>query len=81
MQVNIEQGNAILVGHSFEYELAMVRELSIFGSINIYRYDYQFGCGTDQFPNNIPEITLAHYEVLCAGCFTTDKRKFDLKLR
>ena len=81
MQVNIEQGNAILVVHSFECELAMVRELNIFGSINIYSYDYQFGWGMDQFPNIIPEITLAHYEVLNACCFTAGRIKFDLKLR
>ena len=59
----------------------MVREFSFFGSINIYRYDYQFGWGTDQFPNNIPEITLAHYEVLRASSFIAGRRNFDLKLR
>lgn len=36
--------------------------------------------GTEQFPNNIPEITMAHYEVLNACCFTAGRRNFDLKL-
>ncbi|WP_439143853.1 xylose isomerase, partial [Planktotalea sp.] len=40
VQVNIEQGHAILAGHSFEHELALARELGIFGSIDMNRNDY-----------------------------------------
>ena len=81
VQMNIEQGHAILAGHSFEHELAMARELGIFGSIDMNRNDYQSGWDTDQFPNNIPEMTLAFYEVLRAGGFTTGGTNFDAKLR
>ncbi len=81
VQVNIEQGHAILAGHSFEHELAMARELGIFGSIDMNRNDYQSGWDTDQFPNNVPEVALAYYEVLKAGGFTTGGTNFDAKLR
>lgn len=81
VQVNIEQGHAILAGHSFEHELAMARELGIFGSIDMNRNDYQSGWDTDQFPNNVPEMALAYYEVLRAGGFKTGGTNFDAKLR
>jgi len=81
VQVNIEQGHAILAGHSFEHELALARELGIFGSIDMNRNDYQSGWDTDQFPNNVPEVALAYYEVLRAGGFTTGGTNFDAKLR
>ncbi len=81
VKVNIEQGHAILAGHSFEHELALARELGIFGSIDMNRNDYQSGWDTDQFPNNIPEMALAYYEVLRAGGFTTGGTNFDAKLR
>ncbi|MEP5760937.1 MAG: xylose isomerase [Litoreibacter sp.] len=81
VQVNIEQGHAILAGHSFEHELAMASSLGIFGSIDMNRNDYQSGWDTDQFPNNIPEVALAYYEVLKAGGFTSGGTNFDAKLR
>jgi xylose isomerase len=81
VQMNIEQGHAILAGHSFEHELALARELGIFGSIDMNRNDYQSGWDTDQFPNNVPEMALAYYEVLRAGGFTTGGTNFDAKLR
>jgi xylose isomerase len=81
VKVNIEQGHAILAGHSFEHELAMAASLGLLGSIDINRNDYQSGWDTDQFPNNVPEMALAYYEVLKAGGFTTGGTNFDAKLR
>ncbi|WP_299962473.1 xylose isomerase [uncultured Roseobacter sp.] len=81
VQMNIEQGHAILAGHSFEHELALATSLGIFGSIDMNRNDYQSGWDTDQFPNNVPETALAYYEVLRAGGFTTGGTNFDAKLR
>lgn len=81
VKVNIEQGHAILAGHSFEHELAMASALGIFGSIDMNRNDYQSGWDTDQFPNSVPEVALAYYEVLKAGGFTTGGTNFDAKLR
>ncbi|WP_424992586.1 xylose isomerase [Oceaniradius stylonematis] len=81
IKVNIEQGHAILAGHSFEHEIALATALGIFGSIDMNRNDYQSGWDTDQFPNNGPEVTLAYYEILKAGGFTTGGTNFDAKLR
>lgn len=81
VKVNIEQGHAILAGHSFEHELALAASLGIFGSIDMNRNDYQSGWDTDQFPNNVPEMALAYYEVLKAGGFTTGGTNFDAKIR
>ncbi|MEL6203001.1 MAG: xylose isomerase [Pseudomonadota bacterium] len=81
VKVNIEQGHAILAGHSFEHELAMANALGIFGSIDMNRNDYQSGWDTDQFPNSVSEIALAYYEVLRGGGFTTGGTNFDAKLR
>lgn len=81
VKVNIEQGHAILAGHSFEHEIATAASLGIFGSIDMNRNDYQSGWDTDQFPNNVPEIALAYYEILRAGGFTTGGTNFDAKLR
>ena len=81
VKVNIEQGHAILAGHSFEHELALAASLGIFGSIDMNRNDYQSGWDTDQFPNNVPEVALAYYEILKAGGFTTGGTNFDAKLR
>lgn len=81
VKVNIEQGHAILAGHSFEHELALAASLGILGSIDMNRNDYQSGWDTDQFPNSVPEVALAYYEVLKAGGFTTGGTNFDAKLR
>ncbi|MEP9387891.1 xylose isomerase [Mesorhizobium sp. KR9-304] len=81
VKVNIEQGHAILAGHTFEHELALAASLGIFGSIDMNRNDYQSGWDTDQFPNNVPEMALAYYQVLQAGGFKTGGTNFDAKLR
>ena len=81
VKLNIEQGHAILAGHSFEHELALAASLGVLGSIDMNRNDYQCGWDTDHFPNNVPEIALAYYEVLRAGGFDTGGTNFDAKLR
>lgn len=81
VKTNIEQGHAILAGHSFEHELALAASLGIFGSIDMNRNDYQSGWDTDQFPHNHPEMALAYYEVIRAGGFTTGGTNFDAKIR
>ncbi|AUQ58331.1 xylose isomerase XylA [Phaeobacter inhibens] len=81
VKVNIEQGHAILAGHSFEHEIAMANALGIFGSIDMNRNDYQSGWDTDQFPNNVPEVALAYYEILRGGGLKTGGTNFDAKLR
>ncbi len=54
VKVNVEQGHAILAGHSFEHELALAASLGLFGSIDMNRNDQQSGWDTDQFPERRP---------------------------
>ncbi len=81
VKLNIEQGHAILAGHSFEHELALAAAEGMLGSIDMNRNDYQSGWDTDQFPNNVPEVAMAYYHVLKSGGFTTGGTNFDAKLR
>ncbi len=81
VKLNIEQGHAILAGHTFEHEIALAASLGVFGSIDMNRNDYQSGWDTDQFPNMHPEVALAYHEILKAGGFTTGGTNFDAKVR
>ena len=81
VKVNIEANHATLAGNSFEHEIATAVALGIMGSIDINRGDAQNGWDTDQFPNNVMEITQAIYELLRGGGFTTGGFNFDSKVR
>ena len=81
VKVNIEQGHAILAGHTFEHEIATAASLGILGSIDMNRNDYQSGWDTDQFPNSASEVALAYYEILKAGGLGSGGTNFDAKLR
>ena len=81
VKLNLEQGHAILAGHSFEHELAVAAAEGMLGSIDMNRNDYQSGWDTDQFPNNGPEVALAYYQILKSGGFSTGGTNFDAKLR
>ena len=81
VKLNLEQGHAILAGHSFEHELAVAAGEGMLGSIDMNRNDYQSGWDTDQFPNNVPEVALAYYHILKSGGFSTGGTNFDAKLR
>ncbi|MCE8526376.1 xylose isomerase [Ruegeria pomeroyi] len=81
VKLNLEQGHAILAGHSFEHEIAVAAAEGMLGSIDMNRNDYQSGWDTDQFPNNVPEVALCYYHILRAGGFTTGGTNFDAKLR
>ncbi len=79
--VNIEANHATLAGNSFEHEIATAVALGILGSIDINRGDPQNGWDTDQFPNDIPGLTLAMLEILKGGGFDTGGFNFDAKVR
>ena len=79
--VNIEVNHATLAGHSFHHEVAYAVDNGIFGSVDANRGDPQNGWDTDQFPNSVEELTLALYEILRGGGFTTGGFNFDTKLR
>ena len=79
--VNIEVNHATLAGHSFHHEVAYAVDNGILGSIDANRGDPQNGWDTDQFPNSVEEMSLAMYEILRGGGFTTGGFNFDTKLR
>jgi xylose isomerase len=81
IRVNIEANHATLAGHSFHHEIATAFALGIFGSVDANRGDPQNGWDTDQFPNSVEELTLAFYEILKHGGFTTGGMNFDAKVR
>jgi xylose isomerase len=81
IRVNIEANHATLAGHSFHHEIATAFALGIFGSVDANRGDPQNGWDTDQFPNSVEELTLALYEILRHGGFSTGGMNFDSKVR
>ena len=81
VKLNLEQGHAILAGHSFEHEIAVAASERMLGSIDMNRNDYQSGWDTDQFPNNVPEVALCYYHILKAGGLGQGGTNFDAKLR
>jgi len=81
VKVNIEANHATLARHTFEHEIATAGALGIFGSIDANRGDDQNGWDTDQFPNDVTEMTLANLEIIRAGGFTTGGFNFDAKVR
>ncbi len=80
-RVNLEVNHATLAGHSFHHEVAYAMAHGMFGSIDANRGDYQNGWDTDQFPNSVDELSLAVYEILRGGGFTSGGFNFDTKLR
>jgi xylose isomerase len=81
VKCNIEVGHAFLANHSFEHELALAASLGILGSVDANRNDLQSGWDTDQFPNSVPETTLAFYQILKAGGLGSGGFNFDAKVR
>jgi xylose isomerase len=81
VKLNIEVGHAILAGHSFEHEIALATSLGILGSVDANRNDYQSRWDTDQFPNNVPELSVAMYYMLKSGGLKTGGFNFDSKIR
>lgn len=81
IKLNLEQGHAILAGHSFEHELAVAAADGMLGSIDMNRNDYQSGWDTDQFPNNVPEVAICYYHILKAGGLGKGGTNFDSKVR
>ena len=78
---NIEANHATLAGHTFQHELNMARINNALGSIDANQGDSLLGWDTDQFPTNIYDATLAMYEVLKMGGFSTGGLNFDAKVR
>ena len=80
-KLNVEVNHATLAHHTFQHELQVAANAGMLGSMDANRGDYQNGWDTDQFPNNLYEITEALLVVLEAGGFKTGGVNFDAKTR
>jgi xylose isomerase len=80
-KLNIEVNHATLAQHTFEHELQVAADAGALGSIDANRGDYQNGWDTDQFPNNVMELTEALLVILQAGGLQGGGVNFDAKVR
>ena len=80
-KLNIEVNHATLAGHTFSHELQVAADAGLLGSIDANRGDYQNGWDTDQFPNDLNELTEAMLIILQAGGFAGGGINFDAKIR
>ena len=80
-KINIEVNHATLAGHTFQHELQVAADAGVLGSIDANRGDYQNGWDTDQFPNNLNELTEAMLIFLEAGGMQGGGVNFDAKIR
>ncbi|MDQ3394347.1 MAG: xylose isomerase [Bacteroidota bacterium] len=80
-KLNIEVNHATLAGHTFQHELQVSADAGLLGSIDANRGDYQNGWDTDQFPNNLNEITEAMLIILESGGLKGGGVNFDAKVR
>ncbi len=80
-KLNLEVNHATLAHHSFQHELQVAANAGVLGSMDANRGDYQNGWDTDQFPNNIYELTEAMLVILEAGGFKSGGINFDAKTR
>jgi len=80
-KINIEVNHATLAGHTFQHELQVAADAGMLGSMDANRGDYQNGWDTDQFPNNLNELTEAMLVILEAGGFQGGGINFDAKRR
>ncbi len=80
-KLNIEVNHATLALHTFPHELQTAADAGMLGSIDANRGDYQNGWDTDQFPNNIQEVTEAMLVILEAGGLKSGGINFDAKTR
>jgi xylose isomerase len=80
-KLNIEVNHATLAQHTFQHELQVAANAKLLGSIDANRGDYQNGWDTDQFPNNLSELTEAMLVILQYGGFKNGGINFDAKTR
>ncbi len=80
-KLNVEVNHATLSGHTFQHELQVAANAGMLGSIDANRGDHQNGWDTDQFPNNIYDLTEAMLVFLRAGGMQGGGVNFDAKTR
>ncbi len=80
-KLNIEVNHATLANHTMQHELEVAAAHGMLGSVDANRGDYQNGWDTDQFPNNVMEVTEAMLVFLKAGGLQGGGVNFDAKIR
>jgi xylose isomerase len=80
-KLNLEVNHATLAGHTFQHELQVAADAGMLGSIDANRGDEQNGWDTDQFPNNLNEVTESMMIILEAGGLQGGGINFDAKIR
>ncbi len=80
-KLNLEVNHATLANHTMQHEMEIAAAHGMLGSIDANRGDYQNGWDTDQFPNNITEVTEAMITFLQAGGLQGGGINFDAKIR
>jgi len=80
-KLNIEANHATLAQHTFQHEMQVAAHAGMLGSLDANRGDYQNGWDTDQFPNNLYELTEAMLVLLQSGGLAGGGINFDAKTR
>jgi len=80
-KLNLEVNHATLASHTMQHEMEVAVAHDMLGSIDANRGDYQNGWDTDQFPNNIMEVTEAMLVFLKGGGLKGGGVNFDAKIR
>jgi len=80
-KLNLEFNHATLANHTMQHEMTVAASHNMLGSLDANRGDYQNGWDTDQFPNNLYEVTEAMLVFLKAGGLQGGGINFDAKIR
>jgi xylose isomerase len=80
-KLNLEVNHATLAGHTFQHELQVAADADLLGSMDANRGDNQNGWDTDQFPNNLNDLTEAMLIIIEAGGLQGGGINFDAKIR
>ena len=80
-KLNLEVNHATLAGHTFQHEVQVAVDAGILGSIDANRGDMQNGWDTDQFPNDINDVTETMMIILEGGGIQGGGINFDAKIR
>lgn len=80
-KLNLEVNHATLAGHTMQHEMQVAADTGMLGSLDANRGDMQNGWDTDQFPNNINELTECMLIFIEAGGLKGGGINFDAKIR
>jgi xylose isomerase len=80
-KLNLEVNHATLAGHTMQHEMQIAADAGLLGSMDANRGDMQNGWDTDQFPNNINELTECMLIFMEAGGLNPGGINFDAKIR